>query len=603
MIRTSSVACVPWCATFLVVILTVFSHPCGGQGVGMTMPVNPPAEACKLNINAAFGRFGVPQPPSLLLPVQNYNMTPSWALDTTSASVVSGSCDTSWKACPSSGSITESDGRLNPSLRGYASSQDARYLLVSAVWAQLGVAIAGNPTLASCADTSSDCATALAQLAVTGRHAFNSFSSWDPPSILQPNTSGPQADELANLVQSGYTATAPQLLPANFVKSIPPISSAAAQVSTAQVQAAADTVVQQAYTALWAIRANDPAWRQYRVGAGWIAVSGEDDTPHRPVNVTTAPFSQFDIPVPVTVNGQSFSLTTRYMLAAVGTALDSNTSCSACGQSPPAVAAPPIPTSIPLRPPVCGMIPVAPGKVIFVPCSRLELPSQSLPPQLGSIDNPPAYIIYIHGGGSRLEEADDLAIQLIEQAHLLRNGPPGSGALLNRTLVVISVDLPNSAYADQSLIPTGGGAPVPLDASSSLFENAPNTFPAPGTILSLPVLNFEINFINSFIRTLGQNKIIDPSAIVAVMGGSLGGNASLILRMNPMQAPFTLNSPLSIPPTAATVAWSPTTVLDVGDPVRILTVRGNMCCLVGGPGPTWQTEASSATSSTRQNYF
>ena len=67
----------------------------------------------------------------------------------------------------------------------------------------------------------------------------------------------------------------------------------------AEIQDAATHVLDAAYTALWAIRSNDPAWRNRRTTLGWIAVSGFDDTPHRPVNVPTAPYPQYDLDVTV----------------------------------------------------------------------------------------------------------------------------------------------------------------------------------------------------------------------------------------------------------------------------------------------------------------
>jgi pimeloyl-ACP methyl ester carboxylesterase len=565
----------------------IFTSP-SWAGVGMTMPVTAPAESCSLNIQST---ASVPQWPANLLPVDGYKPGQSSQtidpLDSTD--VVSGTCNTSWASCPSSGTINEQDGRINKFLRGYASAQDARYILVSAVWTQLGQTVPGNPNISSCGGfasgtgSSANCATALAQLAVTGRQAFNSFSTWNPHAF-PASTTGPQIGDLSALMQSKYTAAAPQLLPSNFSGTIPPISSLSQSIAPAALAAAETTVLQQAYTALWAIRSNDPTWRQYRLGAGWIAVSGEDDTPHRPVNVPTAPFPQFDIPVPVTVNGQSFTLTTRYMLASLATALSPLTSCSlgCLPQTPAPIAAPPVPTvTLPFS--FCGY-------TRPIPCSRLTLPPQS-PPALGYPDEPPLYIIYIHGGGSRLEEADGMATQLLLQA---------SSSFPNNTVVVISFDLPNSAYSDEALIPVLGGSRMALDASSSLFEDGPGGT-APANITSFPVLNFEINFINSFIQSLAQNQVIDNTKIVAVMGGSLGGNTSLILQMRPMPGPFpfSLTSPLAIPPKTATVAWSPTSMVHVSQIATTAIVGSNACCLIGGPAPTWQIEAPS----TRSQYF
>jgi pimeloyl-ACP methyl ester carboxylesterase len=454
------------------------------------------------------------------------------------------------------------------------------------LWTELGQTVTGNPNISSCGSSSvssSDCAKALSQLAVTGRHAFNSFSSWDLFAGAPPGSTGPQANELISLAHSPYTTEA--TLPSGFVSTIPPIPSS---FTDAQLQTAASTVILQAYTALWAIRANDLTWRQYRSSAaGWIAVSGEDDTPHRPVNVASTPFPQFDIDVPVTVQGQPFKLTTRYMLASQSDPVSNPLPCAVCGQHPAPTAAPAIPTVL-----ACAQ---TEGKTPVKCNPRLTFPVPAVP-VLGTQDYPPVYIIYIHGGGSRLEEADGMAAQLISQNPIHFGGPlPPLG---KRTLVVISFDLPNSAYADQSLVPANGGSRMPLDASSSSFENGPNGTP-PANINAFPVLNFTINFINSFINALAQNKILDPTNIVAVVGGSLGGNTSLILRMNPMPAPFTLNSPLSFPQ-AATVSWSPTSMVSYSSLENAVVVDGNMCCIpTKGPNPTWQSEKDNP----RASYF
>jgi len=118
-------------------------------------------------------------------------------------------------------------------------------------------------------------------------------------------------------------------------------------VSNAGLEAVCIGVLHAAYETLWAIRSSDPAWRQYRLAGyrfsgnnGWIAVSGEDDTPHRPINVPTAPFPQFDIPVPVTVGGNEYTLTTRYMIAAAQTQIPLNPTA-------PPTPAPSIPTDPP----------------------------------------------------------------------------------------------------------------------------------------------------------------------------------------------------------------------------------------------------------------
>jgi hypothetical protein len=546
-------------------------------GIGMTMPVDPPAETCTLNIA---GSAGTPGSSPDLLPLGDYNPPQnSQSINPLSSTDnLSTTCDKSWASCPSDGSVNEPDGRLNSFLRGYAASQDAKYILASAVWTQLGLTVPGNPNISTCggftsgAGSNANCATALAQVAVTGRHAFNSFAAWISPIS---STSGPQLLTLDSVVQTGHTAASPQLLPSNFTATIPPISAAPVSIASTALLAAENAVLQQAYTALWAIRANDPTWRQFREGAGWIAVSGEDDTPQRPVNVATAPFQQFDIPVPVSVNGQSFTLTTRFSLMSQFTELSPPSLCSlgCLPQSPPSIPAPPIPT-----------VATTPCLLPQGTCNLLDMPPQN--PTLVTGDFTPVFLLYIHGGGSRLEEADSLATQLILRA-TGKNAP-----------VVVSFDLPDSAYADTDLVPVGAPAstlPVPLDASSILFENGPNGS-SPANIGSFPVLNFEINFINSFVATLKAKNIIDTSKLVAIMGGSLGGNTSLILQMRPLPSPFSLTSPLSIPAEAATIAWSPTSMVqDASLPFAASAITsGNM-----GDAPTWQGESPS----TRSQYF
>src|SRR5262249_44995857 len=47
--------------------------------------------------------------------------------------------------------------------------------------------------------------------------------------------------------------------------------------------------LQRAYQVAWALRGPTPYRTAHRDELGWIAVEGEDDPPHRPVNVPSAP--------------------------------------------------------------------------------------------------------------------------------------------------------------------------------------------------------------------------------------------------------------------------------------------------------------------------
>ena len=116
----------------------------------------------------------------------------------------------------------------------------------------------------------------MADLAVTGKHSFARFRA-----------EGPTLESLKR---------------------------ACAGVADAHLNHALD----RAYAVANAIRVRgaDAQPTAERKGLGWVAVSGEDDKPYRPVNVPTAPFPQFD--VEVDVHGLAGPLTqihTRYMLA------------------------------------------------------------------------------------------------------------------------------------------------------------------------------------------------------------------------------------------------------------------------------------------------
>lgn len=562
-------------------VLIFLSGTCAA-GVGMNYPpVDAGSETCTLNINSAL--------PTGILPF-GYHWAPSTFLD--ASNMVSGSCTTSPETCPTSGpsqgQINEQDGRLVGLLRLNAQTQDAKAILVNAVWTYLGLASPGlvstvgngGVTLTPCGGagqpSNKECAKALAQLAVTGRQAYNSFVAWNP--LYAPSASGPQPGDLMTLVTSGYP-------PGN----IPAIGAA----FSSQVSAASTFVLTQAYTALWAIRSNRADWRQYRAGMtsgeDWIAASGEDDTPHRPVNVPTAPFPQFDLAVPVNVNGTSYTLTTRYMIASARTMLPLKLT-RLC------VAAPcTFPTHI-RRPPLPEASPCV--RIGFqMRCHRrLAVPDETAlqAVQAGDLTGKDV-IIYVHGGGSRLEEAVPFATKL---ATTFRS--------LSQNLYVISFDLPNSAYADQLLHPTAGGAAVTLDGGA-LFEDHPA-----GNIYNYPVLNFTLNFINNFILALANQGIISAKGVRAVIGGSLGGNTTLLLGasanmpINSAWSPFAPALSLTTPASylQSIVSWSPTSMVSYVDDAKStagIAAAGIVPNALSAPD--WGAEVTGGSNDSRSSYF
>jgi hypothetical protein len=287
-----------------------------------------------------------------------------------------------------------------------------------------------------------DLVTAVAQLAVTGRKMFTEFALWVP-----------QDNDLV----TAYGAHFP-----------------ASPFAAADIQAAAAQVLDIAYTALWAIRSNDPAWRYQRSTMDWIAVSGFDDTPHRPVNVPTAPYPQYDLDVTLQGKTGPMTVTARYMVASaggwVGPTDPQKTSFANPNQGvlgAPAASGPvgPVPRTLPQDFPVIG------GNKI---------------------------ILYIHGGGSKAEEAIDMANWFIVD-----------GQQAGDKYTVISLDLPNSAYG-------------------STFDLSQVTGPS-YDYEAMDVLHFVVRYVIAFIDTLDAQVSNVKDRIVAVMGGSLGGNTSLLL--------------------------------------------------------------------------
>ncbi len=186
-------------------------------------------------------------------------------------------------------------------------------------------------------------------------------------------------------------------------------------------------------------RGDTPALKAAKIAErnalGWIAVSGEDDSPHRPVNVPSSDYPQFDLQVaveaPMALGAKVVSVHTRYTIA--------------------------------------------------------------------------------------------------------QSQTPG------RNLVVISVDLPTSGYADN----LNYNVVSPLSAIGA--PKFPNDFGATGLT---PLLDFIETFVVRFAETLDQT-VPFKNNIRAVMGGSLGGNMS-----------FRLGRRANVPWMPKFVVWSPASIWD-----------------------------------------
>jgi hypothetical protein len=342
--------------------------------------------------------------------------------------------------------IGSNEGRLRQDLRDTAAHHNPMESLC-------------NSAAAFAAGNASD-GNAFADLSVTGRVAFADFRARPPQ----------EAQILTCLHNNPRTKA----------------------LSEATLQRSAGSALDRAYRVLQTVRAGGwPVTCSERSTLGYIAVSGEDDQPHRPINVPSAEFPQYDLDVLVPrPNAAPLSVHTRYMIAHTFPPQGAERqSCATTGRNIPADRAPVL----------------APDAEVF---------------------------LYIHGMDSRLEEALDLTHAI----HAL-------GRQQKKNYTVISMDLPTSGYADNidyNLI-----APLLADGhAGGGFDGlgfAPNKY-------TVPVVDFVENFIVSFVNTLDRSTLVTHHHIVP-MGGSLGGNMVFRLGRPRPDAPW-INSVVSWSPAA-----------------------------------------------------
>jgi pimeloyl-ACP methyl ester carboxylesterase len=289
---------------------------------------------------------------------------------------------------------------------------------------------------------------AMADLAVTGRRAYMDFA------LRRPREGGIiELGAMARLASLGVGGWTP------------------AMVSNATTE-----VLDRVYQVAWFLRAQTDRGR-----LGWIAVSGEDDLPHRPVNVPRTPFPQHDLYFTVPGDLGEVAVQTRF---AIATATE-----------PPAARA-------------------------------LPPPKRSLPPVLDepTLPEDDRIILFINGSDSRLEEAGDLIPKLVR----LPDGRPSG-------FTVISLDLPGSGYASP-IDHTEVGPWTPAIGAGPGF--AVGWVPAAFSVLPF-MEKFIIRFVAALSTRLGRPGLVE-SRIAAVVGGSLGGN--LALRLARRQAPWLRNA-------------------------------------------------------------
>jgi pimeloyl-ACP methyl ester carboxylesterase len=372
------------------------------------------------------------------------------------------------------------EGRLRADLRDAAKEANPNKTLCSAAAAfALGNPVDGN---------------AFADLSVTGLRTFKEFRAHPP------QTSDILFCARQKLSNSG--------------------------IADAQVKTAVDMALNRAYLVLGIVRAG--GWptacpQRDALLPQYIAVSGEDDHPHRPVNVPSAEFPQFDLDVnvPRPFGLPPLTVHTRYMIAHTTPPQGAKpTSCAPTGRTVPV-------DQVPM---------LAPDAEV---------------------------ILFIHGQDSRLEEA----LSVTRQIRAL-------GLARHQNYTVISMDLPTSGYADNvdhtiiaplsvdgrakgdlSLIELGIDILSPLDIALAFraIQDSLGLEFDPDPSYRVPILDFDEDFIVAFVKkldeTLGMNHPL-TSHPLTVVGGSLGGNLSMRLGRPRPDAPWI----------SKIVSWSPASI-------------------------------------------
>jgi pimeloyl-ACP methyl ester carboxylesterase len=259
-------------------------------------------------------------------------------------------------------------GRLVQPLRAAAKQKDAKEILARGAVARYQ---AKHNELTSPEPNSPAIQDALSDLAVTGRSAYASFRAL-----------GPVEADLTALVKSKLAAAHPTH-----------------QVVDADLSDAIEATLARAYKVAWALRGPVSHRSAERDPLGWIAVTAEDDPPHRPVNVGSALFPQYDLTVqvgtPVTPVTTRFVVASRQFQDEYPVELE-----EVPPQTPTSAGAPPEPSQ------------------------------RAIPPITRDI------VLFIHGHSSSAEEAMPLVGPLLQQAE--NRG---------RQLTLISLDLPSNGYA------------------------------------------------------------------------------------------------------------------------------------------------------------
>lgn len=259
------------------------------------------------------------------------------------------------------------------------------------------------------------------------------------------------------------------------------------EVGSAEADEAVAFVAARASRVAWAL--NGPASHRStaRSELGWIACDASRDQPRRPVNVPQSSWPVADTTARIEVASGTVDCRTRYTVCG-GTDADES-----------------------------------------VDVER-DLPRNRRPPR---IDPDADVLIFLHGHSSRLEEGTGFYESLRNQAQR---------AFYPRPVVMIAMDFPSNGYSqyfDHDTV-------MPLSTTTRYVPDHPEE-------RRFGILEFYERFVCAFVEALDRDMRADGQAgithrIVAVIGGSMGGNLALRLSERLVTTPWWMQN---------TVSWSP----------------------------------------------
>lgn len=394
-------------------------------------------------------------------------------------------------------------GRLTPQLREVAAARDPRNALSKAVLVKLGRIPAADRDAIS---------EAMADLSVTGWHSFRAFRQ-NPIKL----------DELVamTLPDSG--------------------------TDEAAVRAAAEPLLGRAYDVAWML-VGDPNIRAFRkVNPMWIAVSGEDDPAHAPVNV------------PCTTDHMSTEV--------IETGIRYACRMSLKVPDPPTKPYPNTRASFPDGSNATRVLgDLVPRTTTFGGTHTND----------GRPEHYDSLVLFLHGLGSRIEESDAFKTKVIEK-----------GLERGHRFGILSIDLPGFGYSER----------VDIDALfAERVTGDTHGFRLPdGHGSAFPLLGLYRDCVAALSQMI-------HGGINHIMGGSLGGNLSLWCAEKPNFSNLPPAIPREIRGLRNVASWSPASVWESYERHRNTAVEAGLTNGARWDGPLVSRGKNGAKIRSRDRY-